>query len=92
MTKQYLDNFFSLNEKFAVVIGAAGHLCSEMARGFARSGCKVALLDLNLDGAKSVEAELNEEGYKIARRTISKYREELNFPTARLHQKKFQTL
>ena len=64
MTKQYLDNFFSLNEKFAVVIGAAGHLCSEMARGFARSGCKVALLDLNLDGAKSVEAELNEEGYK----------------------------
>ena len=31
--------------------------------------------------------KLNEEGYEIARRTISKYREELNFPTARLRRK-----
>ena len=31
--------------------------------------------------------KLNEEGFKVARRTISKYREELNFPTARLRRK-----
>ncbi len=30
---------------------------------------------------------LNKEGYKIARRTIAKYREELKFPTARLRRK-----
>jgi RNA polymerase sigma-54 factor len=27
---------------------------------------------------------LNKEGYKIARRTVSKYREQLNIPVARL--------
>ena len=31
--------------------------------------------------------KLNVEGYKIARRTVSKYREKLNFPTARLRRK-----
>ncbi|MBC8257322.1 MAG: RNA polymerase factor sigma-54 [Candidatus Marinimicrobia bacterium] len=30
---------------------------------------------------------LNDEGYKIARRTITKYREQLKFPTARLRRK-----
>ena len=30
---------------------------------------------------------LNKEGYKIARRTIAKYREQLKFPTARLRRK-----
>ena len=28
--------------------------------------------------------ELNERGYEIARRTVSKYRERLGFPVARL--------
>ena len=31
--------------------------------------------------------KLNLEGYKIARRTIAKYREQLKFPTARLRRK-----
>ena len=30
---------------------------------------------------------LNKEGYKIARRTVAKYREQLKFPTARLRRK-----
>ncbi len=30
---------------------------------------------------------INGEGYKIARRTITKYREQLKFPTARLRRK-----
>ena len=35
-------------------------------------------------GDMELTEKLNAEGYKIARRTVSKYREELNFPTARL--------
>ena len=31
--------------------------------------------------------KLNLEGFKIARRTIAKYREQLKFPTARLRRK-----
>ena len=31
------------------VIGGGGHLCGEMARGFVRAGCKVALLDLRIE-------------------------------------------
>ena len=38
-------------------------------------------------GDMELTEKLNAEGYKIARRTISKYREELNFPTARLRRK-----
>ena len=38
-------------------------------------------------GDMELTEKLNQEGYKIARRTISKYREELNFPTARLRRK-----
>lgn len=32
---------------------------------------------------------LNEKGYLIARRTVAKYREQLNIPVARLREKKF---
>ena len=38
-------------------------------------------------GDLELTEKLNAEGYKIARRTISKYREELNFPMARLRRK-----
>jgi RNA polymerase sigma-54 factor len=31
-----------------------------------------------------LEKILNEEGYKVARRTVAKYREQLNIPVARL--------
>ena len=31
--------------------------------------------------------ELNKKGYKIARRTVAKYREQMNFPVARLRKK-----
>jgi len=47
----------------AVVTGAGGHLCSEMARSFARAGCSVAVLDLKLEKADAVEAELRNSGH-----------------------------
>ncbi|MBI3608070.1 MAG: SDR family oxidoreductase [Nitrospirae bacterium] len=59
----YLNELFNLEGKVAVVIGAGGHLCSEMARGFARAGCAVAVLDLRLEKAKAVEDELRAAGF-----------------------------
>lgn len=58
----YLNELFNLEGKVAVVIGAGGHLCSEMARGFARAGCAVAVLDLRLEKAKAVEDEIRAMG------------------------------
>ena len=52
-----------LNGKVAVVTGAAGILCSDFSRALCRCGAKVALLDLNLDGAEAVARELRECGY-----------------------------
>jgi NAD(P)-dependent dehydrogenase (short-subunit alcohol dehydrogenase family) len=60
----YLNNLFNLQGKVVAVIGAGGHLCGEMARGFARAGCKVAILDLKVEKAKSVEDELKKLGFK----------------------------
>src|SRR5688572_15410147 len=59
----FLNELFDLQGKVAVVIGGGGHLCSEMARGFARAGCAVAVLDLRLEKAQAVEAELRAEGF-----------------------------
>ena len=59
----YIDQLFNLKGKVAAVIGAGGHLCSEMARAFARSGCKVVIIDLRVEKAQKVEREINEEGF-----------------------------
>ncbi|MDB4238730.1 SDR family oxidoreductase [Alphaproteobacteria bacterium] len=59
----YLNKLFNIQGRVAAVTGSGGHLCSEMARGFARAGCAVALLDLRLEKAKAVELELKAEGF-----------------------------
>ena len=59
---KYLNDLFNLEGKVAVVIGAGGHLCSEMARGLARAGCSVAILDLRIEKANVVEKTLRSEG------------------------------
>lgn len=59
----YLTELFNLEGKVAALTGAGGHLCSEMARGFARAGCAVAAMDLKLEKAQAVEAELRKAGY-----------------------------
>jgi NAD(P)-dependent dehydrogenase (short-subunit alcohol dehydrogenase family) len=58
----YLNDLFKLENKVAVITGAGGHLCSEMARGLAYAGCAVALLDIRLEKAKAVEDELKKAG------------------------------
>ena len=59
----YLNKLFNLENKVAVVTGAGGYLCSEMARGFARVGCAVAILDLRLEKSEAVENELRAAGF-----------------------------
>ncbi len=53
---------FTLVDKNAVITGAAGHLCSEMARGLASMGCSVAILDQRLKQAEGVAKEITAKG------------------------------
>ena len=48
--------------KIAVVTGAGGTLCSEMARNLAGQGYKVALLGRSMDKLQRVEAEIKQAG------------------------------
>ena len=50
------------NTKLAVVTGAGGTLCSEMAKSLAQQGYKVALLGRTMDKLKIVEDEINNTG------------------------------
>ena len=49
--------------KVVVVTGAGGLICGAMAAAFARSGAKVAALDLNEDAVKKLADELKSEGF-----------------------------
>jgi len=61
MSKQYINALFNLENKVAAVIGGGGHLCSAMAEGLAKAGCSVAVLDLRLEKAESVCANIKEQ-------------------------------
>ncbi len=52
----------SVNHRVAVVTGAGGTLCSEMAKNLAAQGYKVALLGRTLDKLKAVEDEIKTAG------------------------------
>ncbi len=51
------------SDKVVVVTGAGGLICGDMARAFAKSGAKVAALDLNEEAVKKLADELKAEGY-----------------------------
>jgi len=54
----YLEELFSLKGKAAAVTGGGGYLCGEMARGLARAGAKVAVLDQRPAKAEQVCQEI----------------------------------
>ncbi len=54
----YLKELFGLQGKVGALIGAGGYLVSEMARGLAKAGVKVACLDINLEAAQRVADEI----------------------------------
>ena len=49
--------------KVVVITGAGGLICGAMARAFAKSGAKVAALDLNEEAVKKLADEMKAEGY-----------------------------
>ena len=51
-----------LSDKFAVITGAGGVLCSDFAKAIAACGAKVALLDINYDAAKKYADEICSSG------------------------------
>lgn len=61
-SNDYLAETFCLQGKVAALTGAGGFLVSEICRGLARTGIKVALLDANQDAAKCVAEEIKKEG------------------------------
>lgn len=58
----YLTEPFGLQGKVAALTGAGGYLVSEMSRGLAKTGVKVALLDKDLAAAQEVANEIRAEG------------------------------
>src|SRR5437868_8965840 len=58
----YLETQFSLAGKTALLTGGAGGIGRAVAIGLCSAGARVALCDVNLDGAKKVEAELKGKG------------------------------
>ena len=61
----YIDKLFNLYGKVIVITGSAGFLCSEMALGFHRAGCSVALLDLDFAKAEEVAEKIRDEEGKV---------------------------
>lgn len=54
-----------LNGKVAVITGAGGVICSELAAALAECGCSVALLDINYDAAKEKAEKIGELAYAV---------------------------
>lgn len=55
-----------LENKVAIVTGAASGMGKSIAQLYAKEGAKVLLADFNEDGAKEVSNALNDEGYETA--------------------------
>lgn len=55
-----IPEFFSLKGRTAIVIGAGGHICSALAKGFAMVGANVAVADLRFEKSETVSKEINE--------------------------------
>lgn len=67
MNENYLCRLFELQAKTAVLTGGGGVLCSAMSKALAKAGAKVAVLDISLDAAQKVVADIQaEDGEALA--------------------------
>jgi NAD(P)-dependent dehydrogenase (short-subunit alcohol dehydrogenase family) len=62
MSKYSYEDLFGISGQVAVVTGAGGILCSEMASALAQLGVKVAVLDLRLAAAEKVVETIKSHG------------------------------
>jgi len=58
----YIDKYFNLSGKVVAITGGAGFLCSKMTSGFHHAGCKIAVLDSDLENAEKIIAFIKDEG------------------------------
>ncbi len=58
----YLTQFFNLEGKVAAIIGGGGFLCGEMARGLARAGVRIAVLDRSAETRARTVADIEAGG------------------------------
>ena len=54
----FLDKLFGLEGRVAAITGGGGYLCGEMARGMAKAGCKIAVMDLRGYKAEDVARDI----------------------------------
>ncbi|MGI6175848.1 MAG: SDR family oxidoreductase [Christensenellales bacterium] len=57
---------FDISGQIAVVTGAGGIICSQMAKDLSKVGVKVALLDIMVDKAQEIADEINQSGGEAA--------------------------
>jgi len=57
-----MENLFDVKGKVAVITGAGGVICGAMAKGLAKAGAKIAVLDLIIANAQKVVDEIKEQG------------------------------
>jgi NAD(P)-dependent dehydrogenase (short-subunit alcohol dehydrogenase family) len=62
MDTQPFNKFYDFSGQTVVVTGGAGVLCAPLCRTLASTGAKVVVLDLNLDAANSLAAEIRARG------------------------------
>ena len=57
----FVENLFGLNGRVAAITGVGGYLCGEMARGLARAGCKIAVMDIRKAKAEDVAGQIRDD-------------------------------
>lgn len=63
---------FSISNQVAVVTGGAGVLCASMCRALAQAGAKVVVLDVRLEPAETLAAELGNTAIGLACDVLNK--------------------
>jgi NAD(P)-dependent dehydrogenase (short-subunit alcohol dehydrogenase family) len=58
----YLDQFFGLEGKVAVITGGGGVLASEIGSGLSQAGVKIVFLDINEQAAQEAAERINQKG------------------------------
>ncbi|MHB1296323.1 MAG: SDR family oxidoreductase [Anaerolineae bacterium] len=62
MDPQFLNSLFSVEGKVIAITGGGGVLCGALARGLAKAGARIALLDIQPECAQRVADEINAVG------------------------------
>jgi len=59
---EYATSLFDVKDKVIVITGGGGILCGTMARGLAKAGARIAVLDIALDAAQRVVDDIAAAG------------------------------